>query len=559
MARLVSSIENQLVTCDVITKFSDGTESLKRIKVEDIVRGLRYIENHELKSISGRVVDIVPRLRRRTLVNVDYPEDHFADDVKISLVIVDGSQLYHSNVVEVNAIEIVEDEGVEDVERVEVRAFPGVTLEMAYTDGTTEYQDVVVGDVLCDMEIISIPGLPPITGDFRVAAFNYAFLNNQIIFTGLYLVPLKGGTGIYATFDEIIRFTEKPRADVTDPTSLSELSSALLNYDEVVAFIDTDVDIPVRPDGRITTLMIDEGKTLTVDLNGHTINTQAYAFYVNGGTLTIRDSSGSGQITCYIKNKAYPAIQVAANGVCNMESGLIDTTHAILGDEDYNWMYGVVCSGNGIFNMTGGHIITQDAAGLSITNGTAIGEGAQFNISGTATITSTDCTAIYLADNKKVDISENAVINGGIMLRMGDLYVSGEAVVNGCSADTDVYPLGKLVCESGCENHSAGILALTGCYNSVLGNDLNIVISGSAKVNGYIDNAIDIAEVDTKYDQIVNVIVSKESNTKYVNRLWRIYEHDELADLAEQQGKRLPAKAATTDATIVVENKQVYP
>ena len=323
--------------------------------------------------------------------------------------------------------------------------------------------------------------------------------------------------------------------------------------DEVFAFLDTDVTIPLRDDGKITTLMVNSGKSLTVDLAGHTINTQAYAFYVNGGELTIRDSSGKGKITASALNKAYPAVFVNSDGVCTMESGIVDTSEVEVPEGSHNWLYGVACSGNGIFNMTGGQLITKDAAGISITNGTASGEGAQFNISGDAVITSKDGTAIYLADNKEVNISENAVIDGGILVRLGDINVSGNAVVNGHELGSDIYPLGKLVCTSGCSSHDAAILALTGCYNSSLGNDLNINISGSAKVNGYINNGVDIATLNTKYDQTVNVNIDKSSNVTAAEDIWNVYNHDQLAEMATEQGKSLPAEANTTTLTIKVD------
>lgn len=559
MARLIRSVENQLVTCNVVTKFEDGTESIKSLRVGDVVEGLRYIENHQLLSVTGKIKEMVVSCNQITAVNLTNPQDYFGKDVMITSLVIDASEQYDSKIVTVNAREIVEDEGVFNVVKVDVIAVPTVTLEMSYTDGTIVNQDIVIGDILCDMAVLTTPGNPDIVGDFRLAAFKYSSNSKRIIFTGIYIVPLEGGQGIFAAFDDIIKFTEKPRADVTETDSLAELAAALEANDEVFAFLDTDVTIPKRDDGRITTLMVNAGKSLTVDLGGHAINTQAYAFYVNGGDLTIRDTTGQGKITACATNSAYPAVFVAADGVCTMESGVVDTTVAELSEGESNWLYGVVCSGNGIFDMKGGKIITQDAAGISITNGTASGEGAQFNISGDAQITSNDCTAIYLADNKVINISDKAVINGGILLRMGDLNISGKAVVNGAPADAAIYPLGTLVCESGCENHNAAILCLTGCYTSSLGNDLNINISGYAKVNGNIDNAIDIARVDTKYDQIVNVSVANSDNIKYATSLWNIYDHDTLADLAAAQGKTLPPKAADTTITITVDGKKAYP
>lgn len=559
MARLIRSVETQLVTCDVVTKFEDGTESIKSLRVGDVVEGLRYIENHQLLSVTGKIKEMNVACNQITPVSATNPEDYFGKDAVVTSLVIDASEQYESKVVTVNAREIVEDEGVFNVVKVDVVAIPSVRLEMSYTDGTVVEQDVVVGDILCDMAVMTTPRNPDITGDFRVAAFKYSYSSKKIYFTGIYIVPLKGGDAVFAAFDDIIRFTEKPRADVTETDSLSSLATALAENDEVYAFIDEDVTIPLTPDGKISSLFINQGKSLTVDLGGHNINTQAYAFYVNGGTLTIRDTTGEGKITACKANAAYPAVFVAANGTCNFESGVVDTTLAELGEGDYNWLYGIVCSGNGILNMTGGKIITEDAAGLSITNGTAAGEGAQFNISGDAVITSNDCTAIYLADNKSINISGKAKINGGILMRMGDLNVSENATINGVPAGTDVYPLGTLVCESGCENHNAAILLMTGCYGSTLGNDLNVNISGYAKINSYIDNAIDVARLDTKFDQIVNVNVANSKNVSYVDKLWNIYDHDTLADMAAAQGKTLPPKQHNTTLTINVDGKKAYP
>ena len=559
MARLINTVQDELISCDIVTVFTDGTTSTRTLNAGDVVEGLRYIDKQKLYSVTGKIKAINLTCDGVTSVNLSDPKDYFTQDIRVSSLVIDASAQYEANVVEVNAFEIVEDAGVVNVERVYVVVNPNVTLEMTYTDGTTVQQDIAVGDVICDAVILTSPGKPDIKGDFKIAAFNYSMYNKTLLFNGIYLSPLEGGPAIVAFFDNIIRFTEKPHAEVTDPSSLSSIAQSLADNDEVFAFLDTDVTIPAREDGKITTLMIDQGKSLTVDLAGHDLNTQAYAFYVNGGELTIRDTSGKGAITGSKLDSAYPLVFVASGGTCTMESGTIDVSNVEVPEGHDNWLYGVVCSGDGVFNMTGGQIITQDAAGISITNGTASGQGAQFNISGNAVITSKDCTAIYLADNKSVNISGKAVINGGILLRMGDLTVSEYAVVNGAKAGSDIYPLGKLVCESGCENHNAAILALTGCYGSELGNDMNIKITDFAKVNAYIDNAIDIATVNTKFDQNVNVTVGSAINITYPEKLWNVYGHGVLSDMAAAQGKVLPPEVSHTDLVVRVDNVKVYP
>lgn len=561
MARLVKTVKIQKISCDVITKFADGTSVTKHLNVDDMIEGLRYVEDEEVKVASGRISAIKPVCNKVTQVNTSAPVDYFTNDVLIDIVEVDNSEVNHSHLISVPGREIVEDEGVLNVVKVDTVSVPHLELEMTYTDGTVETHDIEVGDVMSDAVIMTTPGNPDLTGDFKIAAFRYTSTKDAVDIIGLYLIALSNGKGYAVSFDKIIRFTEKPSSHVTDNKSLSSIATALAEEDEVFAFLDTDVTIPKREDGKITTLMVNAGKTLSVDLNGHELNTEAYAFYVNGGKLIIRDTAGTGRITATRKNAAYPAVFVAADGECTMESGTIDTTHVEIepGSGDYNWLYGVVCSGNGIFNMTGGQIITDDAAGISITNGTASGEGAIFNIGGNATITSNDCTAIYLADNKAINIFGKAKVNGGILMRMGDLTISDDAVVTGTAAGKEVYPLGKLVCESGCENHNAAILALTGCYGSDLGNDLNIVVKGNAKVTGHIDNAIDIATLNTRFDQVVNVKVADSKKVTAPKAVWNVYDHDQLAEMATEQGKTLAPETKTTELTIDVNGKQVYP
>lgn len=558
MARLVKVVEGQSITCKVTTRFKDGTYSEKLLSVGDVVENLRYVEKEAVHTVTGRITAINTTCTAVTNVDLNDPKDYFSQDVIPSVIQIDASKQYESNLVNVTAREIVEDEGVENVVKVTTEVIPRITLKMTYTDGKTIDQDVEVGDVLTDMVIMTEPKKPDIEGDFRVSAFIYSVVSKKVVVSGFYLTELSTGTTIPALFSNIVSFVEKPVSVVTATDSLAEIATALSQSDEVFAFFEQDVTIPKRDDGRITSLFIDAGKALTVDLAGHNLNTQAYAFYVSGGTLNIRDTKGGSKITGCMPNVAYPIIQVNAGGVCNMEGGIVDTTEAELEEGQVNWLYGVVCSGDGVFNMTGGELITQDAAGISITNGTASGEGAQFNISGNAKITSKDCTAIYLADNKSVNVSGKAVINGGVLLRLGNFNLSGYATLNSAPVDAEIYPLGKLVCESGCENHNAAILAMTGCYRSDLGNDLNINILEFATINGNIDNIVDIATLNTKYNQKVNVSL-KKSGLSYANKLWNIYNHTQLASMAVAEGKTLPAEIATTDLTIKVDGTKVYP
>lgn len=560
MARLINNSVNPETAIKMVIHFEDGTSSEKLIRINDEVENLRYIENEELKEVSGIVDKIGTNVTKVTGVKPYKVEDYFAKDVAFRTITVDASEHFDSQLVSFPVREIVEDEGITNVTKIDFIPYPIVKMNMEYTDGSSNIVELVVGDVLS--EFIGFNDKKLIQGTYRIDAMYYTCPKSIPDIQGFYLVPFEGGNAIKIKFEQIISFEKKTSAIVDDSTSLKAISEALAASEdgEVFATLGVDVEIPPRTDGRITTTMIDSGKTLNLDLNGHKINTIAYALYVNGGELNISDSTGEGKIECTKLGAAYPGVFVAAGGTCNMDGGIIDTTAGGPGTEETpNWMYGVVCSGDGTFNMTGGEIVTQDAAGISITNGTASGAGAQFIIGGTAKITSKDCCAIYLADNKSVVVKDKAEINGGIVARMGDIRIEDNAKVNGFKADAEIYPLGKLVCESGCENANAPILALTGCYNSDLGNDMNIFIGKNAKVYGFIDDGIDIATINTKFDQTVTVEIENAKSIVAPKNAWNIYNHATLAEMATEQGKTLPAETSTTTLTITIAGEGVYP
>lgn len=560
MARLINNSVAPETAVKLIIHFEDNSSAEKLIRINDEVENLRYIENEELKVVSGVVEKIGTNVTKVTSVRLNAVVDNFAKDVKFRNVTVDASEHFDSQLITFPVKEIVEDEGTVNVTKIDFIPYPIVKMDMEYTDGSSNNVELVVGDVLGDL--VAVGNKTLIKGTFKIGAMYYKCPKSIPEILGFYLVPIEGGNAILVKFEKIISFEKKDSATVVDNTSLKAISDALAASEEgeVYATLGVDVEIPPRTDGKITTTMINEGKTLNLDLNGHSINTLAYALYVNGGELNISDSTGKGKISCSKLGAAYPGVFVAAGGTCNMESGIIDTTAGGPGtEENPNWMYGVVCSGDGTFNMTGGEIICQDAAGISITNGTASGSGAQFIIGGNAKITSKDCCAIYLADNKSVIVKDNAEINGGIVARMGDIRIEDYAKVNGFKAGSDIYPLGKLVCESGCENANAPILALTGCYGSDLGNDMNIFIGKNAKVYGFIDDGIDIATINTKFDQKVTVEIESAKSISAPAHTWNIYNHATLAEMATEQGKTLPAETNSTDLTITIGGEGVYP
>ena len=345
--------------------------------------------------------------------------------------------------------------------------------------------------------------------------------------------------------------------------SIGEIANYLAdeNVTTVKAKMNGDITIPDRDDGKVSTVFVNAGKTVELDLNGKEFNVDSYAFYVNGGTLKISDSTGTGKITTRRLNATYTAIMVAA-GKCEMDSGLIDTTDVEVPEGSNNWTYGITVSGDGIVDVTGGHIKTTDAACLSITNGTAAGEGAQFIVGGDAVLETVAGAAIYLADEKSVIVKDDATILGGIIARMGDFEIKGNAQVINNNLEEDLYDFGSYICTSGTGCMRDAVLGLVGCYKTkTASNELRINISENARVTANIGSAVAIARLDNKYDQVVRVDIadsSKLASAEGYDNI-RVYEYDELAAMATASGKNLGEHKVESDVIITADGAQVYP
>jgi len=559
MARVVKIVSNSSVLLNIVTSFEDGSMSVKTIGIGDTVENLRYIENEEVKVVTGVVKDIVYTSVTPNTSKAN-PTDTFASDMKVSTVVIDASEQYQSNVINVPVMEIVEDEGVEEV--TSVHAYPklNVTLDITYTNNTTENKDLEVGDILDGVVIMSgVPGTADITGKYTISSFLYTYTNKVFSVVGFNLAD-NTGKNVKTTWDRVIRFQEVPHVDVSGE-GLSSLAALINdpNTTEVAAVLTGDVEIPTRDDGKITTVMVPEGKTVTLDLNGHDLVCDGYALYSTGGTIIIDDSTGKGTIRTR-SHKTYGALY-SNGGKVIINSGKIDTS-TDTDAEDPNYMYGVVLSNDAVLEMNGGEVHTVEASGASITNGTAGGAGAVFKIGGDAKLTADACYAVYLADNKAVQVTDNAVVEG-ICARMGDIIVDGNGVVHNNIPEDKIGDFGAYMANyNGVEALRPGILVMAGMYNSANtgSNDCNVSISGNGKVSSDTGEAVVVCKVESKYNQKVVVDVAKQANLTSANGYdkVKVYEFEECAELAAASGKTI-TKTSTVDLTVNVDGSKVYP
>ena len=100
-------------------------------------------------------------------------------------------------------------------------------------------------------------------------------------------------------------------------------------FSDIDTAIAADVDLKMNSDVFRDSIYYPPGaliitSTKTIDLNGYSISASAYCFEVKGGTLTIKDSAGGGQIWCQ-NDDGYSAISVYSGKDNNLivESGTI--------------------------------------------------------------------------------------------------------------------------------------------------------------------------------------------------------------------------------------------
>ena len=207
---------------------------------------------------------------------------------------------------------------------------------------------------------------------------------------------------------------------------------------------------------------IDEGKNLSLDLNGHTMNITGGYGISNNGTLTISDGVGGGKILTDINNSI-----ISNSGTLNIESGTLANTCSSIDETDYrrciyiregstvNIKGGEFSSANqvlcvlGDLNVSGGTFTSRDKAYImDIFGGKTVIEGGSFDYT------------FYFGDGSEVVIKDGSFtsptqlfwgygkceISGGTFVTTGNnaimsyyyatpLAISGGTFINSCDTN----------------------------------------------------------------------------------------------------------------------------
>lgn len=182
---------------------------------------------------------------------------------------------------------------------------------------------------------------------------------------------------------------------------------------------------------------VDSGKSLTIDLNGHTLTAAANskAFWIRNGALTIEDSIGTGVIQ--------------GNGTVNGDGGAIcmssgDSTNALTLTggtiRGFTAKYGAgVYMGNGTFQMTGGTIEDNSGFGVWMAAGSAVMSGGS--------VKGSERYDIYIGSGATLTVKNTQV--GGTVLNLGKITGQGSAEFTG-TVENSGYAVAEI---TGCKIH----------------------------------------------------------------------------------------------------------
>ena len=189
------------------------------------------------------------------------------------------------------------------------------------------------------------------------------------------------------------------------------------------------------------------GKTVTFDLNGHTLslaNIGTGNLNIGAGaTLTLKDSSdteqkgtGSGKIVAthdYATGYGYGIVNISAGAAFVMESGLIDTVRETPVN---NGQFGVMVAGTGKATINGGHIRAGWYA-IAGNGNDNVAPGTTIVVNG-GILESTADYAIYHPQAGMLTIAGGTVAGaaGGLSINRGTATITGGTVTSKGTGDT---------------------------------------------------------------------------------------------------------------------------
>jgi hypothetical protein len=228
-------------------------------------------------------------------------------------------------------------------------------------------------------------------------------------------------------------------------------------------------------------IKIESTKEFTLDLNGNTLTAKIYL----AGKMTVKDTKGNGKIT----SADIPLNIDGVGATLTLDSGTIESTKN----------YGVFCFGGAKAIVNGGTVHAYYAA----LAGNNVAGDMNFEVNGG--VLTADCgAAIFMPGQIKLEIN-GGVMNGGILLRMGQVTIKGGTINAPTNSIDDI----KVEYKTSNMWLADAIYVLGHSYeskNTTYGNSLNLTIEGGEIncTNGQ-GSAVAVYDLGKDVSQKINV------------------------------------------------------
>ena len=333
-------------------------------------------------------------------------------------------------------------------------------------------------------------------------------------------------------------------------STAAELVQALQATGSVNIEVTSSINVST---GDVTGFVVANGTTATVTINeGVTITGVSRVFQVeDGGTLILK---GKGTIQATTK-KTQAAINVdGANAKVVLDGPTIDVFTA--NGKTGNYAYGIYALNGATVVIESGTIKAAYGSCVSTNNTTG---GGTITIEG-GSLLCDGSYAIYNPAYGVIRITGGTV--QGLNLRMGEVYISGDAQIIGTTiTDADVDDIGANISTSGCIWLGDTIALVMGTYTDPNGTDTVLEISGNAKVSSNYRAAIGTYLVDTKTASKVSIEVENPENVTTTASGYdaiKTYDHAYIAAAATAAGKAF-TPTVDTEVTVVTEPEPTTP
>lgn len=347
MARIVNNTVTPVLTLFVKVIHENGAETVKTLKLDDTVDKFRYVHDKKIKSISGRVAEIVPKVGtvKRFYTNAAKLMSYFKWDVTPDTIVIDASEKWLSDLNPIPVREILEDEGVTEVERIETWLGYGFTDEILLSDNTTNMVSLEEGQFVQNLEYLSKGTEATVSGRLVAITYNKKLIPESLKFIvdgklkSINVVAIKSVGNTVTPVDTLESLNDAITA-ATDTVYLGagtyvdnltiSKSIKIMGVKAGLSAVKTSRDKKKFTNETVLTGKVNITDAIDVVLDGLVLTKDAFVDFGNAKSLEIKNC----MITGLVPNVAKSLNDIAAIKTTVKGETLVKISHCYFGESD---------------------------------------------------------------------------------------------------------------------------------------------------------------------------------------------------------------------------------